>query len=422
MSTPHRKYLLLGAGLASASAAQAIRAIDQRGELTLIGQEHIGPYIRPPLSKQYLRQRMARKELFTHEPSWYADHGVELRTGSRASHIDTARHIVALESGEEIGFDKLLIATGLSPIHLHIPGADLPGIYYLRTADDADRIHNATEKARKEGTRHDRGHGRVAVIGGGILGVELAATLTQLGLAVDLFISRPHPWFKFAGETTGKFIARYLEKNDVTVHCNAAPRALEGDGRIQRVITSDGAIACDFAVAAVGAAFNREILRGTPIRCEKQILVDAHCRTNVPGIYAAGDCAAIFDPLFGKHRVLEHFDGAQTLGTLAGTNMAGAEKPYDAVNFFDSQLFDLKLKCWGESRVVDRRLVRVKPSDPNDQIEFGIAADNRIAQIIAINHDGEDDSLRSLIANRTAVNGNEESLKDPAFAISNLLI
>src|SRR5215468_6211133 len=104
MSTLHRKYLLLGAGLASASAAAAIRAIDLRGELTLIGQEHIGPYIRPPLSKEYLRQRMARKELFTHEPSWYADHDVELRTGARASHIDTARHIVALESGEEIGF------------------------------------------------------------------------------------------------------------------------------------------------------------------------------------------------------------------------------------------------------------------------------------------------------------------------------
>src|SRR5687768_4881461 len=218
MNASHVKYLLVGAGVASATAAAAIRKLDPHGELMLIGQERIGPYTRPPLSKSYLRRRVDRKELFTHEPEWYADHRVQLRTGVRAEHLDTGRHIVSLESGQEISYERLLIATGMSPAHLNAPGANLPNVYYIRTTDDADRLHHAIEKALHEGQRHERGRGRAAVVGGGWLGVELAATLTQLGLGVDLFVSKSHPWHKFAGEHTGRFITRFLEKNGVAVH------------------------------------------------------------------------------------------------------------------------------------------------------------------------------------------------------------
>ncbi len=423
MSLPHVQYLLLGGGIASASAADAIRKIDPRGELMLVGQEPIGPYYRPPLSKEYLRKRTDRHELFTHEPSWYAENRVHLRTGARAARLDTARRIVTLESSEEIAFENLLIAIGVSPIHLQIPGADLPGLYYLRTADDADRIHNAIEKS-------SHAHGasvHVSILGAGILGVELAATLTQLDAKVDLFASRNHPWQKFAGDHTGRFITTFLQSHGVTVHASTPVRALEGDGRVQRVRLDDHApgknpaVPCDFAIAAVGAAFNRDLLRGTPIRCEKSILVDPHCRTNVENIFAAGDCCAILDPLFGKHRVLDHIDGAMTLGTIAGQNMAGANQTYDAVNFFDSEVFDLKLHAWGEAKQVDRRLIRTSASDPSDFIEFGIAPDGRIAQIVAVNHTGEDDLLRNLVAQRVRIDGNEESIKDAAIPLATLL-
>jgi 3-phenylpropionate/trans-cinnamate dioxygenase ferredoxin reductase subunit len=423
MSLLHVKYLLVGGGLAASSAAQAIRKLDPRGELMMVGVEKTRPYHRPPLSKEYLRKRGDKSELFALPAGWYSENHVQLRTAMRVSQLDTARRIVALQSGEEITFDALLLATGMSALHLTIPGSQFPNVYYLRTLDDADRLHNAIEQAKREGSRHDvpggTGRGKVAVIGTGVLGVELAASLTQLGLKVDLLSSKTYPWDKFAGEHTGGFLTRYLQKNGVTVHANARPTRLEGDGRVQNVIAEvRDPLPCDFVVAAVGAAPNRELLRNTPITAEKAILVDSRCQTNVQGIYAAGDCAAVFDPLFGKHRVLDHWDNAQVTGGIAGTNMAGGEATYDVANNFFSDVFDLSLNGWGEARQVDRRLIRGNTSvDAPDFIEIGIAADGRIAQVLSVNHKGDDELLKNLVAKRFRVDGNEESLKDPAVAL-----
>lgn len=422
MSNAHVKYLLIGGGLASSSAAEAIRRRDPEGAILLVGQEISRPYHRPPLSKEYLRRQKPHQELFTHEPNWFAEQHVELRTGRRASHLDTARRTVFLDSGEEISFDKLLIATGGSPRRLEIPGADLPNIFYLRSLQDVERLHHAIDKARHEGLSYAHGRGRVTILGGGVLGVELAASMRQLGLTVDLIVAKNHPWHKFAGENTGWFLTRYLESRGVNVFIGRYPRQLEGDGRVQRVILEDGTtIRCDFVVAAIGMTVNKDILRGTPIAAEKAILTDAQCRTNHPDIYAAGDCAAIFDPLFGKHRVLDHWDNAIVTGRLAGGNMTGADEHYDAVNYFFSDLFDLSLSAWGEAKLVDRRLVRGVPGvESPDFLEFGIAADGRIAQILAVNHRGEDQILREMVRRRIRINGNEEALKDPAFPLMKL--
>ena len=425
LSVLHVKYLIVGGGLAASSAAEAIRAIDPQGELVMVGREAIRPYHRPPLSKTYLRRTSPREELFVQPASWYAERRIQLRTGARAAHLDVARRVVTLASGEGISFDRLLLATGMSPMHLTIPGADLPNVYYLRTLDDAERLGHAIEKARSEGTRHasGAGRGRVTVVGGGVLGVEMAATMTQLGLAVDLIVSHAHPWDKFAGENTGKFLTHYLEKRGVTVHANRRPIRLEGDGRVQRIaLDEQTSIGCDFVIASVGAVANKELLRGTSINAEKAILVDNRCRTNVPDIFAAGDCAAVFDPLFGKHRILDHWDNAKTTGAIAGTNMAGGDVGYEAVNYFFSDVFDVALSGWGEARQVDRRLIRGTTTlESPDFVEIGIAADGRIAQVLAINHAGEDELLRDLVGRRVCVDGNEESLKDPAFGLKMLL-
>jgi NADPH-dependent 2,4-dienoyl-CoA reductase/sulfur reductase-like enzyme len=256
-----------------------------------------------------------------------------------------------------------------------------------------------------------------------VLGVELAASLTQIGLAVDLVVAHAHPWDKFAGENTGAFLSRYLANRGITIHANSRPAKLEGDGRVQRVaLVDDGtALPCDFVIAAVGATVSKDLLRGTAIRAEKAILVDDRCRTNVDGIFAAGDCAAVFDPLFGKHRILDHWDNANVTGAIAGTNMAGGDVGYDAVNNFFSDVFELNLNGWGEARQVGRRLIRgnVSPDAP-DFVEIGIASDGRVAQVLSINHAGEDDLLRGLVARRVNVDGREESLKDPSFPLENL--
>jgi len=426
MTRHHVKYFLVGGGVASSAAAAAIRERDREGELLLVTQESTRPYHRPPLSKEALRGRHPRSEFFTQPPGWYGDNGVELRTGRRAAHLDTSRHAVILDDGKEVTYDRLLIATGASPRHLTIPGHDLPSLHYLRTFEDLERLHHAIDLAKAEGrpqTRDSARRGRVAVIGAGLLGVELAASLRQMGLEVELLMKGEYPWSRFAGESTGKWARRYLEQRAIGVHANGAPLRLEGDGRVQRVVLSDQRVLpCDFAIAAVGAVANRELLRGTPIAAEKSILTDAYCRTNVEGIYAAGDCAALFDPLYGKHRLLDHFDSAKGVGALAGRNMAGADEAYADVSHFWSELFDVTLNVWGESRHVHHRFVRGNTnSESPDFIEFGLSADDRISQVVAVNHPGDHDTLRRLVKARAGIGGREELLKDPTGDLTALL-
>jgi NADPH-dependent 2,4-dienoyl-CoA reductase/sulfur reductase-like enzyme len=427
MTKHHVKYLLIGGGVASSAAAEAIRDHDREGEVLLIAQESTRPYHRPPLSKEALRNRQPRSAFFSHALGWYTERHIDLRTSRRATHLDTARSAVILDDGKEISFDHLLLATGATPRHLAIPGHELPSLHYLRTFDDLERLHHAVDKAKNEGHRQTRAgstrRGRASVIGSGLLGVELAASLTQVGLEVDLLIKGEHPWSRFAGETTARWVTRFLEQHHVTVHPHGAPLRLEGDGRVQRVVLPDQTVLpCDFAVAAVGVVANKELLRGTPIAAEKAILTDEYCRTNVDGIYAAGDCAALFDPLFGKHRLLDHFDSARGIGALAGRNMAGAREAYADVSHFWSEMFGLTLHAWGESRHVHHRLVRgnASPESP-DFVEFGLSADNRISQVVAVNHPADHETLRGLVKQRASITGREELLRDPASDLSQLL-
>jgi NADPH-dependent 2,4-dienoyl-CoA reductase/sulfur reductase-like enzyme len=207
------------------------------------------------------------------------------------------------------------------------------------------------------------------------------------------------------------------------LHLGSRPQQITGDGRVQRVILSDGTtIPCDFLVVAVGIQPNKEILRGTPITAEKAILVNEHCETNVPGIFAAGDCAAILDPLFGKHRLIDHWENALITGAIAGGNMAGDSVFYEAVNHFRCNAFDLQMVGWGESRLVDRRHIRGNvSSDSLNFAEIGVAADGRIAQILAIGEAGDHRTFEALVKQRARVDGNEEAVKDPTEPLAQFL-
>ncbi len=423
----HVKYLLIGAGVAASSAAQAIRQIDPEGSIHLVGMEHTRPYRRAPLSQNFLRGLQPRDEIFTVPVGWFSQNRVELHTGLRAAHLDVNRKSVALADGDVVAYDKLLLATGGSPRHLTISGANLANVHYLRNLDDADRLHNAVEKAKREGRPHPsgtNGRGVATVIGGGSLGVQLAATLTQLGLSIDLVVAAPHPWKKFAGEATGKFIARYLENHNVRVHTAADPSRLDGEGRVQRVVLTDGrTIPADFVVAAIGLTPNKDLGRGTPINAEKAILADAYCRTNIDDVYAAGDCAAVYDPLFAKHRLFEHYDAAALTGAIAGANMAGLRTPFDTVTTFSSTVFDLTLRAFGSSRPVERHLLRGLPNTDSlsDYLEFGVSPENRIVQILTFSPNLPDETFQKLIYNRLNITGIEEQLKDPKVDLTTLL-
>ncbi len=424
MSSLHVKYLLIGGGLASSEAAAAIRQIDSRGDLMLVGQEISRPYHRPPLSKEFLRGQMDRSKLFTQPAEWFVENHVQLRSGRRVAHLDTSRHCATLDNAEELSFDSLLIATGGTAALLRAPGANLPNLFYLRTLNDAERLQHAAEKAKRDGRLNTLGtRGRAVVVGGGVLGVEVAGSLSRLGLQVDLALAKGHPWDRFAGETLGRFITLFLEKHGIVVHANAPVLRVEGDGRVQRTVLASGeAIDCDFSVAAVGMQVNVEILRGTPIAAERAVLVDEQCRTSLADIYAAGDCAAVFDPLFGKHRLMEHWEGAATTGKIAGTNMAGGDARYDAVSFFDSEVLGLSLGVWGEGKLVDRRVLRGTPNlETPACVELGIARDGRIVQAIALGQSGDAPLLSDLVKQRVRIEGNEEMLKDPAVPLERIL-
>jgi 3-phenylpropionate/trans-cinnamate dioxygenase ferredoxin reductase subunit len=189
---------------------------------------------------------------------------------------------------------------------------------------------------------------------------------------------------------------------------------------VQRVVLSDGAsLDVDFVVTAIGINPNKELLRNTSVSAEKAILVDEYCRTSDPAIYAAGDCAAVLDPRFGKYRLIDHWDSAVTTGRIAGTNMAGGGLTYGVVNNWSSELAGLKASIWGEPRLVERRIVRGNPNVENpDFVEIGIAADGRVAQVLAFNHSGEDDLLADLVRRRLNVTDVETQLRDPSAPLS----
>ena len=240
-----------------------------------------------------------------------------------------------------------------------------------------------------EGLRTSEGaRARTMVIGGGALGLEIAGSLLQAGLAVDLAMSGVHPWNHLVGVATGRCLALYLENRGVHLHANARAQRLEGDGRVQRVELSDGqSIPCDFAVAAVGLHINMDILRGTPLAAENAILVNDQCVTNVSNIFAAGGlCRGSRDELFGKHRLSRPCDTAAETGKIAGANMAGGDEKYEGlepVRRRDTGFW--ASPAGGEAKQVDRRIIsagRRMPDSP-DFIEIGVAKDGRIAQIIA---------------------------------------
>ncbi|MBV9670211.1 MAG: FAD-dependent oxidoreductase, partial [Acidobacteriales bacterium] len=256
MSRRHYKYLIVGGGVAGSAAVEAIRRRDPAGSVLFVGQEANRPYVRPPLTKGYLDGSIDRAAMSALPVNWYSEREVELRTGQRVSRLDTARFGAALSNGEEVSYDTMLLATGASPAMLRIPGADLPGLHCLRSIDDADRLLHALDTVRSDHTP------RIAIIGAGLIGTELAATFSRMRFSVDLIDGNEYPWARIAGPSVGMFIESLLENRGVHVHSANGAARLDGDGRVQRIILMNGdVVPCDLAIAAVGMTIGRELLR-----------------------------------------------------------------------------------------------------------------------------------------------------------------
>jgi 3-phenylpropionate/trans-cinnamate dioxygenase ferredoxin reductase component len=423
MQRQHVNFLLLGGGIAAHEAARAIRSRDTGSSILMVAREAARPYRRPELSKSYLLRKVPRESIFVDSARWHEQNQITLRTGISASQLDVNRHSVFLASGEEYVYDHLLIATGCAPKKLNVPGEALPNVHMLRNVNDADRLLHAIDTARHEGlpipNDPDPKHrGRAVVIGGGLLGVEVAASLKTLGMHVELVVGRSHPWAHYAGQEVGRVVARSLESHGIVIHAERMVMKLEGDGRVQRVVLSDGTrIDTNLAIVCIGVDPTQELLRNTPIASEKAILVDQHCRTSAPDIFAAGDCAAAFDPMFNRYRYFPHWNQAAMLGAVAGDVMAGGDRIVDASIAIDSHWFELSGFICGERKHIDRRILR---QTPDRIVEFGIAADGRLSQVVSVG-DIDQRAARNLVARRVQTQGREEAFKDPNVELRSLI-
>jgi 3-phenylpropionate/trans-cinnamate dioxygenase ferredoxin reductase component len=343
-----KRIVIVGASLTGASAAVALRHNGFDGSVTMIGAETHTPYERPPLSKEYLRGEAAIEKAFVKPPEWYAENNVELLLGRKAERIDVSDRSVLLDGGEKIGYDDVLIATGGRNRVLRAPGAELDGIYQLRTVADADRIRASATDCH-----------RAVVVGMGFIGAEVASSLRAMGVEVTAVEPLPTPLFRVLGGEVGTALAALHADHGVNLVTEDIVESFEGSGRVSAVVTKSGRrIECNLVVAGIGIEPVTEVVADTPVEVDNGILVDELCRTNVEGVYAAGDVANHLHPIFGRRMRVEHWQNAMRHGTHAAQSMMGSTEPYSEIHWFWSDQYDANLQYAGHHTTWDELVFR----------------------------------------------------------------
>ena len=338
--------VIVGSGLTGGTAAKELRKQGYSDELLILAEEPSFPFGRPPLTKGYLRGEEDLSSWMVAPHDWYRAHQIQF-VPARVAGVEPAARQVHLESGDAIGYARLLFATGGRNRHFDAPGSSLPGVHQLRTIAECDRI----KRVAKPGAR-------AVVVGSGFIGSEVAASLCQLGLKVTSVMRGKAPLDAVLGpEVGGVFAAIHRAAGIEMVVADEVVR-FEGSLRLERVVTKKGRrIACDLAIVAVGIEPNVEIVKGSGVATRDGILVDASCRTNVTRIFAAGDVANHLHPIFGRVRV-EHYNNAEKMGAAAARSMLGSRTAYRYMHSFWSDQFEHKLEYIGHCRKWDRFVVR----------------------------------------------------------------
>ena len=330
-------YVIVGASLAGATAAQALREQGFTGRIVLIGDETDLPYERPPLSKGYLLGTDERAKIFVHEESWYAEHSVELLLGRRVTSLNRRGRQVELDTGERIGYAKLLLATGSSPRRLQVPGADLEGVHYLRRVEDSDRLREAI-----------RTGGRVVVVGGGWIGLETAAAARESGCDVTVIDPQREPLRAALGREMGAFFAGLHLRHGVDLRLSQGVTELWGTGHVRGVRTQDGSeFGADAVIVGIGAVPNTELAERAGLSCDNGIVVDEMLCTQDSDIYAVGDVANSYRPFYGGHIRSEHWANALHGAPVAARAMLGQRVAYDKLPYFFTDQYDVGMEFTG---------------------------------------------------------------------------
>ncbi|HEX6500307.1 MAG TPA: FAD-dependent oxidoreductase [Micromonosporaceae bacterium] len=348
--TEHGPFVIVGAGLAGAKAAQTLREEGFDGDIVLLGDEPERPYERPPLSKGLLLGSAERDSVYVHDSGWYAEHHVDLRTGARVVALDRSGRTVDLADGQRVGYRKLLLATGSRPRDLPVPGADLDGVLRLRTLADSDRINQAlTDSAN------------VVIIGAGWIGLEIAAAARGRGAAVTVVEAAHLPLARVLGDEIATVFADLHRDHGVTFHFGTQVREVRGTGRVSSVVLDDGTtLPADVVVVGVGARPNVELAEQAGLTVGNGIVVDAGLRTGDQDIVAAGDVANVAHPLLGGYIRVEHWANALNSGPAAARAMLDLPVSYDRLPYFYTDQYDLGMEYTGHAPLgsYDRVVVR----------------------------------------------------------------
>jgi 3-phenylpropionate/trans-cinnamate dioxygenase ferredoxin reductase subunit len=392
--TADQSYVIVGASLAGAKAAEAMRDAGFDGRVVLVGDERDRPYERPPLSKGYLLGKDAREKAFVHKQEWYADHDVDLLLGVTVTGLHRPSRQIELAGGERIAYDKLLLATGSSPRKLQVPGAELSGVHYLRRLADSDALRDVFSRG-----------GSLAVVGGGWIGLEVAAAARLAGLEVTVIEPQPAPLHAVLGREAGDLFAALHRDHGVDVRTGIGVTAVVGSGgAVTGVLTTSGeTISADTVVVGVGVKPNVRLAEAAGLEVEVGIVVDDRLQTSDDAIWAAGDVASAWHPLFEQHVRVEHWANASGQGKAAGSAMAGKGEPYAKLPYFFTDQYDLGMEYhgWIDAQGYDDVVFRGDVSS-GEWLAFWLR-EGRVLAGMNVNSWDAADAIKALARGRSAV-------------------
>ena len=382
--------IIAGAGHAGGQTAISLRQAGYDGRIIVCGAEPAPPYQRPPLSKKYLSGELARERVFLRPESFWSRHDVELRLGNAVRQVDPAQRTVVLDTGGPLPFTDLVIATGSRPRRLDVPGADLGNIFYLRTLEDADAIGNALMKGR-----------RLAVVGGGYIGLEIASTAKGLGLEVCVIEAADRILGRVTAPEMSDYYTRAHRARGVDVKLSTAVAAFEGDGTVRRVACGTEAVPADVVVIGIGVVPEVRLAESAGIACDDGVVVDERCATSAAHVYAVGDCTRHPNPILGRSLRLESVHNALEQAKTAAANIAGTSTRYEQAPWFWSDQFDLKLQMVGISDGYDT-IVQRGSMDADDFAMFYLK-DGVLIAVDAVNRPREFMACRKLVPERPRI-------------------
>jgi 3-phenylpropionate/trans-cinnamate dioxygenase ferredoxin reductase subunit len=402
-------FLLIGGGMAAAHCAVELRKRGAEGSVALVGREPEPPYERPPLSKEYLRGEAERAEAYVNPPSWYEENGVELLSGRNAMSLDVEARTATIQGGEEVAFGKALIATGALVNILRVEGAENEGIHYLRAFGNSDAIRADAEKAE-----------HVVLIGGSFIGTEVAASLTARGTRCSIVAMEDVALSQIFGADAGGWFQETLEANGVEFHGGEELEAFEGDGRVRAIVTKSGlSIECDAVVVGAGVRADAMLAERAGLEVDDGIVCDSKLQTSVEGIYAAGDCCSYDSVVHGRRLRVEHWDVAMQQGIHAAGNMLGAERDYEVVPYFFSDLADwASLEYVGPARDWDEEVWR----GDREGGEFSVwyLKGGRVAGALSVGRPEDLAEARRMLADGVDVSGARDAIADPGSDLSGI--